>query len=236
MDIYAIDADHHVYNVELQKITAGFPFICAEAHSANLLLTSMEKGKERTELEEEVQTTVITIFDDDPHGRGEPLYNVIAKWDDNNEPVPTHQHIIYVNGSYQGNDALGILMKDLHETDAGKINALGLRNRITYLKTTEGGNREMFEYFREHYGDELRAEYAKGQAAGCEESRREEIRRTMRILQSYMKLNGCDLGTAMELLDVETEMRELLMAELQKQAGISPINCPLNSTYENSDN
>ena len=62
----------------------------------------------------------------------------------------------------------------------------------------------MFEYFREHYGDELQAEYIRG--------REEGIRMMRTSLKNLMRQSGCDLNAAMNLLGLDEQMKQEILS------------------------
>lgn len=48
-------------------------------------------------------------------------------------------HIIYVNGSYKGNDDIGRLMNDFNQPNSEKIYYRELAEGVRHYKETEGG-------------------------------------------------------------------------------------------------
>lgn len=48
-------------------------------------------------------------------------------------------HIIYVNGNYRGNDEIGQLMKDFHQTDPKNMHYEALAQGVKHFKETEEG-------------------------------------------------------------------------------------------------
>ena len=67
-------------------------------------------------------------------------------------------HIIYVNGAYKGNDDIGKLIADFHQSDTSKMNYEELRESTEHFKTLQKGDDAMSEAV-EKYGDR-RAEIA----------------------------------------------------------------------------
>ena len=52
-------------------------------------------------------------------------------------------HIIYANGAYNGEDAVGLLMKDFRESDPERIHFPELAERVKALKNSEDEVRKM---------------------------------------------------------------------------------------------
>lgn len=61
---------------------------------------------------------VIFIYKHDKFKKGLPLYHIDRYIRETDELFDDGSHIIYVNGNYKGNDEIGQLMKDFHQTDS----------------------------------------------------------------------------------------------------------------------
>ena len=91
-----------------------------------------------------------------------PLYTVrkiIDCTDANGNALPFDDGctIMYVNGAYRGNDAIGYLMHDFCEQSADAMHYGEIAERVRFHKQEEEGGRTMCRIFEE-YGDEIRAE------------------------------------------------------------------------------
>lgn len=62
-------------------------------------------------------------------------------------------HIIYVNGNYKGNDAIGQLISDFHQTNPENMHYDALAQGVKHFKEVEGGHEKISEIV-EKYGDE----------------------------------------------------------------------------------
>ena len=103
----------------------------------------------------------IFITEEDKFGKGLPVYhieNTITELGD--IPFLNGGHIIYVNGEYRDlATPIGQLMHDFACTQARDILNPVLRERVRYLKESEGGNAEMCELVEE-YAEKRAKRYA----------------------------------------------------------------------------
>ena len=67
------------------------------------------------------ETWVIFITENDVIGKGLPLYSVERCFLDTGERFDDGSHILYVNGAYRGDTAIGKLMHDFSCTDAADM-------------------------------------------------------------------------------------------------------------------
>lgn len=91
-----------------------------------------------------------------------PLYVIEHMNRTLSQPFEDGAHILYVNGEYRGDSALGKLMHDFNCTDAGEMNYELLAQKTRYLKENPKGVSEMCKVM-----EELRNEsYAEGREEG----------------------------------------------------------------------
>ena len=57
------------------------------------------------------------IYKHDKFRKGLPLYHIDRHVRETDELFDDGSHIIYVNDNYKGNDEIGQLIKDFHQTD-----------------------------------------------------------------------------------------------------------------------
>ena len=158
LDIIARDADNKLYNIEVQRDKYKAPPQRARFHAA---VTDITLLKDRQPFKEMPDRYTIFITEEDKFGKGIPMYhveNVIKELDD--EPFQDGGHIIYVNGEYRDLvTPIGQLMHDFACTQARDILNPVLRERVRYLKESEGGNAEMCELVEE-YAEKRAKRYA----------------------------------------------------------------------------
>ena len=88
---------------------------------------------------------VIFIYKRDKFGKGLPLYHIDRYIKETEETFGDGSHIIYVNGSYRGDDAIGKLVSDFHQTDSEKMYYSELADGVEHYKETEKGRGNMSE-------------------------------------------------------------------------------------------
>lgn len=106
-------------------------------------------------------------------------------------------HIIYVNGNYKGNDAIGQLISDFHQTNPENMHYDALAQGVNHFKEVEGGHEKMSEIV-EKYGDE-RAMKAK-----------------IVSTQNLMKNMKLTLEQALNVLEIQGDERAVITKQLQK--------------------
>ncbi len=166
LDIKAKDKDGKLYNVEVQRADKGARAKRARYYSAmldaNALLPGRRKKDNAVPLEKEGQdfdalpeTYVIFITENDVLKGNLPLYHIERRIEELGLAFGDESHIIYVNGSYRGNDAIGRLMHDFSCTDPDDMNSDILAGRARYLKNGDKGARQM-SIVMEEFGQEER--------------------------------------------------------------------------------
>ena len=142
MDILAKGVNGEAYHIEVQRDLAGASVQRARFSAAMVDVTLLKKGQEHQEMP---QRFTIFITEKDMFGRGLPSYhaeNRVVELD--NAPLHDGGHIIYVNGEFRDTTTpIGQLMHDFFCADPEDIIDPVLRDRVRYLKQTEGGRDEM---------------------------------------------------------------------------------------------
>ena len=139
-DVWARDGDA-VYNIEIERTDERASARRARYHSAMLDSGMLKSGEDFTEL---VETFVIFITENDIFDKGLPLYRFDRYCEQTQEYLEDGTHIIYVNGQYRGDDALGRLMSDFNCTNAEDMVYTELAERVVlYKKRKEGGRNNM---------------------------------------------------------------------------------------------
>ena len=102
-----------------------------------------------------------------------------------------------MNGNYKGNDEIGQLMKDFHQTDPENMHYEALAQGVKHFKETEEGREIMCEAV-EKYGDER------------------AIKAKIVSVQNLMKNTKFTLEQALNALGIQGDERELITKQLQK--------------------
>lgn len=157
LDIIAEDLTGKVFNVEIQRADKG---ASAKRVRYNLSMLDSHTLKKRDDFEDLPETYIIFITENDIFKRNKAVYKIkrFVDFSDDGEYLPFDdgEHIIYVNGSYRANDAIGKLMHDFFETDASKMFYNEIANSVWFHKQDEKGVNTMCRIFEE-YGDERAA-------------------------------------------------------------------------------
>ena len=198
LDVHAIDVAGEEMNIEVQGGSEGAHVRRARYHSS-MLDTGMLK--ESQPLKELKDSYVIFIYKSDKFGKGLPLYHVDRYIKETEETFGDGSHIIYVNGSYNGDDAIGKLVSDFHQTDSEKMYYSELADGVEHYKETEKGRGNMSEAVEK---------YAREYAEECVIV--EKIT-SVKNLMNNMKLT---LEQALNALGISDKDREQIINQLQK--------------------
>ena len=96
-------------------------------------------GFKLAEFDNMPETWVIFITENDVIGKGLPLYSVERCFLDTGERFDDGSHILYVNGAYRGDTAIGKLMHDFSCTDAADMYYGVLAERVRFFKESKEG-------------------------------------------------------------------------------------------------
>lgn len=198
LDVHAIDVAGEEMNIEVQGGSEGAHVRRARYHSS-MLDTGMLKESQL--LKELKDSYVIFIYKRDKFGKGLPLYHVDRYIKETEETFGDGSHIIYVNGSYNGDDAIGKLVSDFHQTDSEKMYYSELADGVEHYKETEKGRGNMSEAVEK---------YAREYAEECVIV--EKIT-SVKNLMNNMKLT---LEQALNALGIPDKDREQIINQLQK--------------------
>ena len=154
-DVIAVDSNGKIYNVEIQRADEGANPKRARFNASLIDSREVAKG---TEYQDFPEIWVIFITEKDILGGGLPMYHVERTVTElNHKEFDDATHIAYVNGSYRGSDALGLLMQDFFCSDPAKMHYPELARRTDYFKHESKGVKAMCEIMKQ-LQDESRAE------------------------------------------------------------------------------
>lgn len=108
-------------------------------------------------------------------GMGEPLYHIERYVLESDMLFGDDAHIIYVNGTYRGDDPLGRLMADFNCTEPSKMYYNVLKSRTGYFKETREGVAIMCKAIEDMRNQEREEGRTEGRAEGRAEGRTVEI-------------------------------------------------------------
>ena len=162
LDIVAEDIFKTEYNIEIQRADKGAGAKRIRYHQAMIDSHTLKKQEAFETLP---NLYIIFILEHDIFGRNEPIYSVsktlnIKDEDGNNLLFDDGCNIMYINGEYRGDDALGKLMHDFSTPNADEMIYNSLADKVRFYKQDETGVR-MTSRIVQEYGDERAAEALK---------------------------------------------------------------------------
>lgn len=147
IDIYAKDGKDKVYDIEVQRASAGADVHRARFHSSMIDTKMLKAGQEFNEIHD---SYVIFITASDVMGAGCSLYHIDRMIKETGTYFGDGSHIIYVNGNYKDDsDPIGKLMHDFRCLSSVDMFYPALAKQVRYFKETEGGQNIMCQVFEE---------------------------------------------------------------------------------------
>ena len=147
IDIYAVDGNGKVYDVEVQHAPEGADPHRARFHSSMVDTKMLKAGQKFKEIHD---SYVIFITASDVMGAGRALYQVNRVIEETGTYFGDGSHIIYVNGSYKDdNDPVGRLMHDFRCLSSADMFYPVLARAVEYFKETEGGREVVCQIFED---------------------------------------------------------------------------------------
>lgn len=138
-DVLCQDADGTWYNVEIQRDSRGASPRRARYYSSALDVHLSEAGEKFDELP---NTVVVFITATDVLGLGYPVYNINRTISGVGRMFDDGSRIVYVNGSWRGDDDIGRLMEDFAQRDSDKMHYKALAARAQGIKKPEVVNKK----------------------------------------------------------------------------------------------
>ncbi len=160
LDILVKDNSGKLYNVEVQRSEGGAIERRARFHSSMLDSRMLKKGQEFKELSD---SYVIFITETDYFKQGLAKYTIDRCIKELDKEFCDGSHIIYVNGSYKGKDALGLLMSDFRCKNSKDMYYSDLAKSVKHFKEEQGGRERMCQAVEE-YAEKYAKEYARNVA------------------------------------------------------------------------
>ena len=136
LDAYGTDSSGKKYDLEIQRSDKGADPHRARYHRSVMDLENLDAGQEFSELPD---TYTIFITEKDFFGQGRSAYVFRTVNVDTGEEFNDGTTIIYVNGEYRGDDALGQLMHDFNCNNAGDMHYELLAEKTKYYKENQEG-------------------------------------------------------------------------------------------------
>ena len=160
LDILAKDHTGKHYNIEVQKKPEGAHVRRARFNSSMMDSRMLKEGQEFSELQD---SYMVFITETDIFGHGLPIYTINRHFEEIDDEFDDGSHIVYVNGSYKGDDAVGRLMHDFGCKKSKDIYYPELAKGVKHFKEEEGGRKVMCEAV-EKYAKSYAEKYAEKKA------------------------------------------------------------------------
>jgi predicted transposase/invertase (TIGR01784 family) len=222
VDILARDVCGKRFNVEVQGDDSGAGCRRARYYSSMVDVNMLKKGKKYEELRD---SYVIFITKNDYFEEGQPIYRVERTVCETRKNFNDGSHIIYVNGSYKGDDEIGKLVHDFWCSKPEDMYYSQLADGVRYYKEVERGEKNMNELLRK-YAEELAEEriqeavaLAEAKAEAKAEARAEakaeakvaeaKASKTA-MVRNLMKNMHLTIDQAFDALEVSEEDRKLI--------------------------
>ena len=207
LDVHALDENGEKMDIEVQGNSEGAHIRRARYHSSVLDSRMLKEGQEFKEIKD---SYVIFIYKRDKFQEGLPLYHIDRYVRETGKLFEDGSHIIYVNGNYKGDDEIGHLMQDFHQTDPDNMHYKELSQGVRHFKEVEEGRDTMCEAVQE-YAKEYAREYAKEYASECVNEKQAAN------VKNIMEGTGFTVEQALNMLKIQGEEREAIIELLQKQ-------------------
>lgn len=203
LDIWAQDGTGKHYNVEVQQRPEGAHIRRARFHSSMMDSRMLKAGQDFSELQD---SYMVFITRTDIFGHGIPIYTIDRHFRETDEFFDDGSHIIYVNGAYKGDDAIGNLLHDFACKESKDMYYPELAKGMKHFKE-EGGRKKMCEAV-EKYAKEYAEEYAK------EYADRQMLNKQIEMIKNLMANMKLGAEQAMNVLEISDRDREILRKEL----------------------
>ena len=207
LDVVAEDIFKTEYNIEIQRADEGADPRRIRYHQAMLDSHTLQKGNKFKDLP---NLYIIFILEHDMFEKGEAVYRIRKTLDikdesGNNLPFDDGCNIMYVNGDYRGDNALGRLMHDFSTPDADKMYFNELASKVRFHKQDEQGV-EMASKIVEEYGDIRAAEALK---IGIQQG---EEKKAIEAARAFYE-NGVSIELIAKSLKLPVETVEKIISE-----------------------
>ena len=136
LDVYAVGADGQRMNIEIQRQEKGAGFKRARYNSSLIDAAILPSGEDTDNLPD---TYVIFITESDVIGKGLAVYHIDKYITETEELFEDGSHILYVNGAYRDESAIGKLMHDFSWTEPDQMVYKELAKRVRYFKEEPEG-------------------------------------------------------------------------------------------------
>jgi hypothetical protein len=207
LDVFGMDEEGTCYNLEVQNKELSVLLKRSRYHSSLIDSNISYPGQKFENLKE---IYIIFIVRKDYFRKMRDMYQIERMNVDDAVIVDDKEHIIIVNGEYDGDDEIGRLMHDFQCENPDDMYYEILRNRVRYFKEDEGGRQEMCAIWEEIRNDGVIEGRIQGELEGkikgkIEGKLENTISTLLKLLtKKFGKTITIELQTEIENSDIET--------------------------------
>lgn len=136
LDAIGTDEEGKKYDLEIQRSDAGAGAKRARYHASAMDVDNLEAKQNFEDLPE---IYVIFVTENDIYGKGKPFYRIERMNLDADISFDDGEHILYINGTYRGDDEIGNLMHDFCCSNPNDMKDKDMADITRYYKETEEG-------------------------------------------------------------------------------------------------
>ncbi len=136
LDVHAVDSQGKEIDIEVQGDEKGAVVERARYHSSMVDARMLKAGQDFVEIKD---SYVIFIYRKDKFNEGLPVYHIDRYVRETAKPFEDGSHIIYVNGSYKGNDEIAQLMEDFNQKQSENMHYKALADGVKHFKENGKG-------------------------------------------------------------------------------------------------
>lgn len=176
MDVFTIGNYGIHRDLEIENSEEGANPKRARFYSSIIDMNSLLKSVDYQKLPE---TCVIFFAEHDVLQQGQPIYHVNRTFSEYSLPFNDGSHIIYVNGEYSEDDAIGRLVHDFKCVYPEDMYYDQLKETVTYFKYTKEGEATVCKAVEE-YGDRREKQ---GEEKGEKKGEKKGVAKAFSILE-----------------------------------------------------
>lgn len=186
LDVHATDAMGIEYDIEIQRSDQGAGARRARFNGSVLDLNNLKKGFDYDQLPE---TYVIFITENDILEHRLSRYHINRIIEETNQHFEDGSHIIYVNGTYRGQDDIGKLMNDFRSTTAEEMFWPPLKEVVNRYKNNPVEVAKMCRELEKWSMEERQEGLVEGQRKG-----EDNLAKLLKLLKADGRLHDLDLA------------------------------------------
>ena len=217
LDIYVITDKKHI-DIEIENNRSRASAKRGRLHVSEI---DVHLTLPNDDFEKLLDVVVVFICSFDPFNMSLPVYTVTRMIEETNEKYNDGTKIIYVNGTYNGDDEVGRLVHDLKCTDPSLMYNETLRKRVQYFKESKGGIESMCEIWEEIKAKGMSEGLAKGLEKGMAKGltrgeQKGKYNSNVSSLTNVMKNLNVELKEAMMIIGIDETEYDLYASAILK--------------------